>query len=78
MIKNILRGSSSNHLSRMFTIGGMDPSKDYYKELELSSTASTIEIKKAYFKMVKMYHPDQNKGIDLVTRLRNWRTLQTH
>lgn len=65
MIRNILRGSNGAKLARLFSVSGIDPNKDYYKELEVSSTASTLEIKKAYVKLVKKYHPDQNKGIGL-------------
>lgn len=65
MIRNILRGSTPRNLLRLFSIGGIDPNKDYYKELELTSGASAIDIKKSYVKLVKKYHPDQNKGIAL-------------
>ncbi len=39
-----------------------DPAKDYYKILGLDSKASEKEIKLAYHKFAKMYHPDLNKG----------------
>ena len=34
--------------------------KDYYEVLEAPQTASVSEIKKAYLKLAKKYHPDQN------------------
>jgi curved DNA-binding protein CbpA len=39
-----------------------DPSKDYYKVLGLDSKASEKDIKIAYHKLAKKYHPDLNKG----------------
>jgi curved DNA-binding protein CbpA len=39
-----------------------DPSKDYYKILELSQSAGEKEIKAAYYKLAKQHHPDLNKG----------------
>jgi len=36
----------------------MDPSKDYYKALDIPESASQAEIKKAFHKLAKKYHPD--------------------
>jgi len=37
---------------------------DLYDILEIKPTASEIEIKKAYLKLIKIYHPDKNKDIN--------------
>ncbi len=37
--------------------------KDYYKSLEVSQGASQDEIKKAFKRLAKKYHPDINKGV---------------
>ncbi len=34
--------------------------KDYYKTLEIERTASKDDIKKAFYRLVKLYHPDKN------------------
>jgi len=37
---------------------------DLYEILEIKPNASEVEIKKAYLKLVKIYHPDKNKSVD--------------
>ncbi|TNV86325.1 hypothetical protein FGO68_gene2055 [Halteria grandinella] len=39
-------------------------SMDHYQLLEVSITASDVELKKAYLKLAKKYHPDLYKGVN--------------
>lgn len=36
--------------------------KDYYKILGVKRTANQIEIKQAFYKLAKIYHPDVSKN----------------
>jgi curved DNA-binding protein len=46
------------------------PSTDYYKALGVSKSASAEEIRKAYKKLSKKYHPDANKEKDAPERFK--------
>jgi DnaJ-class molecular chaperone len=45
--------------------------KDYYKTLGVSSDASADEIKKAFRKAARKYHPDINTGADAEAKFKD-------
>lgn len=44
---------------------------DFYQTLELLRTATTAEVKTAYRRLARKWHPDTNKGEGTVDRFRN-------
>jgi curved DNA-binding protein CbpA len=46
-------------------MASMNQVKDYYKILELPTTASLQEIKRAFRRLAQQYHPDKNNGSHL-------------
>ncbi|MFC4305561.1 molecular chaperone DnaJ [Cohnella boryungensis] len=48
----------------------MADKRDYYEILELQKNASADDIKKAYRKLARQYHPDVNKAADAETKFK--------
>ena len=48
----------------------MAQKRDYYEILEISKSASDADIKKAYRKLAKKYHPDVNKDTDAESKFK--------
>ncbi len=49
-------------LFRRFVNNKFNPTKDYYKILEVNKSAAPIDIKKSYYNLVKKYHPDKGNS----------------
>jgi DnaJ-class molecular chaperone len=47
---------------RLFRSSYLLNAKDYYQILGVNRNANNADLKKAYFKMAKEYHPDVNKS----------------
>lgn len=51
---------ASFHNNYLFS--NFDTKKDYYKILGVDKSATDAQIKSAFYKLAKQYHPDHNKG----------------
>lgn len=68
MIKDISSRPAIRTFSKSSCLGKKE---DFYADLEITKTATALDIKNAYYKLSKKYHPDKNKGSDeAATRFR--------
>lgn len=58
------QGFNTWHSQRSFRSSNITNKKDFYSTLGVGKGASQDEIKKAYFKLAKQYHPDVNKAAE--------------
>lgn len=54
--------AKKNFFSFYNEVPKFDPSKDYYRILEVGKDSTESEIKKSYYRLAKSYHPDSNPG----------------
>ncbi|XP_066251530.1 dnaJ homolog subfamily C member 30, mitochondrial-like [Euwallacea similis] len=51
-----------SQIRKISTISGKNQQKSHYESLGITKSATQAEIKGAYYKLSKMYHPDRNQG----------------